>query len=133
VAASVDGLAIRRGLGRREWTPPERFGPDGWWLDRRDGIAGMTLIDLLEALADWRAAGERHADGSMARSLEVNRARFGIGDQLAVILERTAEALGWLDPSPSARLAANPGLVAAIERTVASPSSRSRSGRPERA
>lgn len=34
-----------------------------------DGIQGMSLFDLLEMLADWKAAGERHADGSALRGL----------------------------------------------------------------
>jgi hypothetical protein len=63
-----------------------------------DGVGGMTLLDLVEMLADWRAAGERHADGSMRRSLAVQRERFGLSDQLHAILYNTAEHLGWLDP-----------------------------------
>lgn len=62
-----------------------------------EGIAGMSLLDLIEMLCDWKAAGERHADGSMAASLEKNQARFGIGTQLQAILENTARELGWVD------------------------------------
>lgn len=61
------------------------------------GVAGMTLVDLLEMLADWRAATERHADGSMDRSLQIQKERFGISDQLDVILWNTAGHFGWLD------------------------------------
>lgn len=61
------------------------------------GINGMTLIDVLEMLADWKAATERHTDGDLARSLHVQRERFGISDQLAEILENTAQHLGWLE------------------------------------
>lgn len=60
-------------------------------------IAGMSLLDVVEMLCDWKAAGERHADGSIARSLAVNRERFKIGDQLHSILENTARELGWLN------------------------------------
>lgn len=62
-----------------------------------EGIAGMSLLDLVEMLCDWKAAGERHADGSIAASLEKNQARFGIGTQLQAILENTARELGWLE------------------------------------
>jgi hypothetical protein len=62
-----------------------------------DGVNDMTLADLVEMLADWKAAGERHADGSMSRSLQVQRHRFGLSDQLLRILENTAEHFGWLD------------------------------------
>lgn len=59
------------------------------------GIAGMTLLDLVEMLADWRAAGERYKDGSITQSLAHNKERFGISDQLATILENTVKELGW--------------------------------------
>jgi len=64
-----------------------------------DGIEGMDLLDLLEMLADWTAATMRHADGDLRRSFDVNRKRFGIGDQLLRVLENTAERMGWL-PRP---------------------------------
>lgn len=62
-----------------------------------EGIAGMSLLDLIEMLCDWKAAGERHADGSMAASLAKNQARFGIGTQLQSILENTAKEMGWIE------------------------------------
>jgi hypothetical protein len=61
-----------------------------------NGVAGMTLIDVLEMLADWKAAGERHADGNMADSLTKQRERFGLSDQLHSILTNTARECGWL-------------------------------------
>lgn len=60
-----------------------------------NGIAGMSLLDLLEMLCDWKAAGERHADGSMDRSLSINQKRFGIDPQLQAVLENTVRELGW--------------------------------------
>lgn len=68
---------------------PEHFGDAG--------IGGMTLVDLIEMLADWKAATERHSDGSLAKSLTIQKERFGISDQLAGILENTARWFGWLD------------------------------------
>ncbi|GAA2159282.1 hypothetical protein [Glycomyces lechevalierae] len=50
----------------------------------------------IEMLADWKAATERHADGDLARSLEIQKDRFGISDQLAQILENTAREMGWI-------------------------------------
>jgi hypothetical protein len=61
-----------------------------------NGIDDMSLLDLLEMLCDWKAAGERHTDGNIRRSLEVNRERFKIGPQLEQILLRTALQLGWI-------------------------------------
>jgi hypothetical protein len=60
-----------------------------------NGVNGMSLLDLIEMLADWKAAGMRHADGSMAQSLEVNRKRFGMSDQLYEIFVNTVKELGW--------------------------------------
>jgi hypothetical protein len=62
----------------------------------KDGIEGMSLLDLIEMLADWKAAGERHADGSMVRSLELNKDRFHIPSALQKVLEITAKELHWV-------------------------------------
>lgn len=59
------------------------------------GIAGMTLLDVIEMLADWKAASARTKQGSIAQSLAHNKVRFGIDDQLASILENTVRELGW--------------------------------------
>jgi hypothetical protein len=65
--------------------------PEHW----PDGIAGMSLLDVVEMLCDWAAAGERTKEGSLAQSLGHNRMRFQIDDQLAAILENTVKELGW--------------------------------------
>lgn len=57
-----------------------------------DGVMGMTLIDLLEMLCDWKAATKRHADGDIWRSLQINAARFGIDEQLLAILANTVRS-----------------------------------------
>lgn len=61
-----------------------------------NSIQGMSLFDLLEMLIDWKAASERmQGGGSIAKSLEVNQARFAIGTQLQEILKNTAAEMGW--------------------------------------
>ena len=60
-----------------------------------NGIAGMSLLDIIEMLAYWKGASERTKQGSIAASLVHNKARFGIDDQLAAILENTVKELGW--------------------------------------
>jgi hypothetical protein len=60
------------------------------------GIDGMTLIDLLEMVCDWKAATERHTDGSIAASLKINKERFKISDQLSKVLENTCQQMDWL-------------------------------------
>jgi len=59
-----------------------------------NGIEGMSLLDLVEMLVDWKAATERHDDGDLARSIEINQKRFGYTDQLKSILIATAKELG---------------------------------------
>lgn len=54
-----------------------------------NGIAGMDLLDLVEMACDWKAASLRHADGDFRASLNINRERFGISDQLFSILENS--------------------------------------------
>lgn len=61
-----------------------------------NGTKDMSLLDLIEMLIDWKAAGERHADGSIAKSLDHNKGRFGYGDELDLILRNTAKEL-WPD------------------------------------
>lgn len=61
------------------------------------GVADMDLIQLIEMLADWKAATLRHADGSLDRSITQNAERFGYGPELERMLRHTAERLGWLD------------------------------------
>lgn len=60
------------------------------------GVHGMTLIDLVEMLADWKAATLRHADGDLLRSIEINAKRFEICPEIVGILKRTAFEMGWL-------------------------------------
>lgn len=56
-----------------------------------NGIEDMTLIDLLEMLADWRAAGERNKDGNIRKSIAVNSSRFKMSPQLRTIFENTVK------------------------------------------
>lgn len=64
-----------------------------------NGIAGMTLIDLVEMFCDWKAASERHATGNIGQSMAINVVRFAISEQVAQILANTARELGWIDGS----------------------------------
>lgn len=59
------------------------------------GFKDMTLLDIVEMLADWKAATERHADGDLRSSIEKNAARFGYGDDMKRHLYLTAAQMGW--------------------------------------
>ncbi len=60
------------------------------------GINDMDLLQVVEMLCDWKAATERHADGSLGRSIDQNAERFGYCYDVQRLLWKTAERLGWL-------------------------------------
>jgi hypothetical protein len=60
------------------------------------GIDGMSLLDVIEMLCDWKAASLRTAQTqTFLNSLEYNKKRFEISDQLYNILVNTAKELGF--------------------------------------
>lgn len=58
------------------------------------GINGMSLLDLVEMLCDWKAATLRHRDGDIRRSIEINQQRFGYSDELKRIFLKTIHFIG---------------------------------------
>ena len=60
-----------------------------------NGISGMSLLSLLEMIADWKAASLRTKQGSIEASLAHNIQRWGIDPQLAQILTNTVREMGW--------------------------------------
>jgi len=64
-----------------------------WHIDK---VNGMDLMQMMEMLCDWKAATERHADGSLATSIAKNSIRFNFGDDIAELLARTACSMGWI-------------------------------------
>lgn len=59
----------------------------------KHGVDDMTIVDVLEMLVDWKAASERHNDGNILKSIEINGGadRFNLSPQLIRILENTAK------------------------------------------
>lgn len=55
------------------------------------GIEEMDLIDLMEMICDWAAATKRNKNGNIHKSIEYNKGRFGISDQLASIMKNTVD------------------------------------------
>ena len=60
----------------------------------KNGIEDMTLVDLVELLADWTAATKRMKNGNIRKSIEKNSERFNISPQLRKILENTVKEEG---------------------------------------
>ncbi len=69
---------------------PEFFG--------EKGINGMNLVDLLEMYIDWYASSRRGANGSISKSIEANKDRFKMSDQLVDIFKNTAADLNFEEP-----------------------------------
>lgn len=57
----------------------------------RSGVDDMSLIDLIEMFVDWKAASERHNDGNIKKSIEINGKRFEMSPQLIRIFENTVK------------------------------------------
>lgn len=60
-----------------------------------NGVSGMTLLDIVEMFCDWKAATERSAYGNFEESIQMNRERFKLSDQLVSIFENTRKELEW--------------------------------------
>ena len=60
-----------------------------------NGINDFNLFDLIEMFFDWKAATERTKDGDIYKSIEFNKTRFGISEQVCKIFENTAKKLNW--------------------------------------
>lgn len=59
--------------------------PEHW----PNGIDDMDLLDLVEALCDWSAATKRNKNGNIHKSIDHNKTRFAMTDQLAKIFTNT--------------------------------------------
>jgi len=60
-----------------------------------NGVNDMNLFDIIEMLFDWKAASERHDDGNIRKSLEINKKRFNMSDQLYNIFLNTINKMNW--------------------------------------
>ena len=56
-----------------------------------NGIRDMDLVDIIEMLCDWKAASERHSDGDIMKSIEINQKRFNYSDDLKQIFINTVK------------------------------------------
>lgn len=59
-----------------------------------NGVWGMTLIDVLEMVCDWKAAAKRTKGGDIYHSLKINKDRFNLSEELYHLLLNTVH---WLD------------------------------------
>lgn len=59
------------------------------------GVNDFDLFDLIEMFFDWKAASERHVDGDIHNSIEVNKKRFNLDSQIVDIFKNTADRYLW--------------------------------------
>lgn len=83
------GFLVGMGEGLQHHYANNRHHPEHF----AGGIQDMTLIDLIEMICDWLAATQRHADGDIRRSIDINQERFGYSAELQGILHNTVDAL----------------------------------------
>ena len=55
----------------------------------KHGVSDMNIIDLIEMLCDWKASTFRNCDGNLRKSIEINKERFQMSQQLIDILENS--------------------------------------------
>jgi len=85
-------------------TEPDRCDRCGYsQFQEETGIEAMTLVDLLEMLADWAAASRRSPDVELEDTLDDAFARYGINPQLARIIRNTIRELRRLGGIPEKR------------------------------
>lgn len=60
-----------------------------------NGVNDFDLFDLIEMFFDWKAATERHDDGNIYKSININKERFEISEQVCNIFTNTAIRLGY--------------------------------------
>lgn len=82
MSTHIDAIQMRRVLGRDDWYPPEPYGEDGWWIDRRDGSARIIASCAPAGDGDeWIHASISRRDGIPAYDdlVLLHRAVFGDG------------------------------------------------------
>lgn len=57
-----------------------------------NGVNGMTLIDVIEMLCDWKASS---VQSGSPLNLEKNKERFKVSDQLFEIFKNTVKEFDW--------------------------------------
>jgi len=59
---TVNGLRLRKTLGRATWLVPSRFGPDGWIMDSRDSQSRVIVTADGFDETEWVHASISHRD-----------------------------------------------------------------------
>ena len=58
-----------------------------------NGIEEMTLVDIIEMVCDWLAATNRHNDGDIWKSIDIQTKKLNLSPQVVSIIKNTVESL----------------------------------------
>ncbi len=61
-----------------------------------NGIRDMDILDMVEMLIDWKAASERHETGDINKSIDIQKQRFNLPDELVDIFKNSVKTFGWV-------------------------------------
>jgi len=62
----------------------------------KNGINDMNLVDIVEMVADWKAAARRSPDKKLIDTLDYAKKKYEIDDQLFKIIQNTLNDLKWI-------------------------------------
>lgn len=62
-----------------------------------NGIKDMDILDMVEMLLDWKCASERHATGNIMKSIDIQKERFNLPEELVCIFKNSAKNFGWVN------------------------------------
>jgi len=62
----------------------------------KNGLNDMTLIDIIEMIADWKAAARRSPDKTLKDTLDYAFKKYGFDAQMQTIVNNTLKQLGWI-------------------------------------
>lgn len=58
-----------------------------------DGIDGMSLLDIVEMVADWKAAAMMYGHTPLRESVEIAKERFGMSEKQAWLVDMIVDVL----------------------------------------
>ena len=81
--------ALDHHYGNNRHHPEYFMRQDKYILNVSSALGCMNLIDLIEMVCDWIVATQRHEDGDILKSIEINQKRFRYSDEMKDILVNT--------------------------------------------
>jgi len=86
-SAEYKGYLKEMELGLKHHYKANRHHPEHF----KKGIEEMNVFDIVEMFCDWKAAVERHEDGDIYKSIDINAERFEMPGDLTKRFKYTAQ------------------------------------------